>query len=188
MRKILAIGTFLTLALLGSVTGYSSISNTDSGVVPSMGEIKFITAHLNNLQRQSIQENREYCGYIGLDANDSFVASKPIRGKRGHCDAGPPPHWFEVIASYHTHGAHHRAYDSETPSSDDILADAEEGLDGYVSTPGGRLWFIDGYRETAYLICDSFCVNSDPDYDPSDHERIKDLYSLEDILNLEETD
>jgi hypothetical protein len=34
-----------------------------------------------------------------------------------------------------------------------MLGDMEEGVNGYVATPGGRFWYIDGDRGVATQIC-----------------------------------
>ena len=56
-------------------------------------------------------------------------------------------------------------------------ADFEEGTNGYVSTPGGRLWFVDGRAREASLICGPRCLTQDPFYVPD--RSVETSYTLE---------
>ena len=129
----------------------------------SAEEVAFAREFLGRLQAVSIRENREYCGYFAFDANGNRVATKPQRGRQDSCDAPEPPQGWDIFASYHTHGAFHVDADTEVPSEGDMLADADEGIDGYISTPGGRLWFIDTSRRKirARMLCGRNCLLSD---------------------------
>jgi hypothetical protein len=49
-----------------------------------------------------------------------------------------------IVASLHTHGAFKYVMPAECPSVVDVEACESEGINGYVSTSGGRLWFVDG--------------------------------------------
>ncbi|MEM7642430.1 MAG: DUF4329 domain-containing protein [Pseudomonadota bacterium] len=121
------------------------------------------------LQSNSFAENREFCGLIGRLPDGTFVASPARRGRMDSCTPRVARNWqpeAEIVASYHTHGAFDPEADSEIPSIDDILSDSEEGIDGYISTPGGRLWFVDGDRVEARLICDIGCLPADPAFRP----------------------
>lgn len=51
--------------------------------------------------------------------------------------------------------------DIEVPSLEDMIGDIEEGIDGYIETPGGRLWFNDARARRVTLLCGSECVASD---------------------------
>lgn len=148
-------------------------------------EIAFAKATLDALQNKSFDKNREYCGYIGLDAEDAYVASRPKKGRKGSCRPKGAAIGFRVLASYHTHGAFYEDYDSETPSSDDLLADIEEGVDGYVATPGGRVWFTNGTTEVAILLCGEDCITADPNYDPKDEPNIEPQYTLPELIALD---
>lgn len=98
---------------------------------------------LSDLQAQSFVLNREFCGYIGLDSAGILIASAATQGTLDSCLADDPPEIAVITASYHTHGAYSPDYINEVPSVDDFEADEAEGIDGYVATPGGRLWYID---------------------------------------------
>lgn len=117
---------------------------------------------LDALQPRSISEKREYCGYIGRDRNSHLVATPATAGDLTSCLADEPPPDLRITASYHTHGNYDPDQDSELPSYDDVLGDRDEGINGYLSTPGGRLWFIDGERGMATQVCSIGCLTADP--------------------------
>lgn len=130
----------------------------------------FAAAFFDNLQPVSIEDGVEYCGLFIRDAEGRFVASTPRRGEADSCqpedDPDDAPPGFEVLASYHTHGAYDRDADTEVPSWDDLDSDIEEEIDGYIATPGGRLWLNDAVAEKSILLCGEGCVVTDPDYRP----------------------
>ncbi|MDP5216234.1 DUF4329 domain-containing protein [Ruegeria sp. 2205SS24-7] len=143
---------------------------------------------LGELQAVSFAENREFCGFIGEDLDGQLVISDPRRGGTDSCRPEyPPGTYVQPLASFHTHAAHDLAVDSEIPSSSDIVADMEDGVDGYVATPGGRFWFIDGIEGTARLLCGPGCLPQDPRYDPEDGAPVGDFYTLQE-LDIRETE
>lgn len=145
----------------------------------SAAEISFIKSTLNALQPRSIAENREYCGYLGLDASGAFAVSPPKRGGLDGCMPNDPPAGLQLLASYHTHAAYQFEYDSETPSIDDLEADIAEGVDGYIATPGGRVWYNDALGRQAVLLCDINCITADPQFRPDPDFPIASLYSIQ---------
>jgi hypothetical protein len=147
-------------------------------------EIRFVSALLNQLQGRSFEGNREYCGFIGLDDDDRWVASRVIQGSTDECT----PEWpddFDPIASFHTHGGFDRGAYSEVPSVMDIEADEEDGVDGWVSTPGGRLWFIDTTDMVVSQICGIGCLMQDPKFVQGAQGRVEQSYTYEEMLALE---
>ncbi len=141
-------------------------------------EIEFVIEFFNELQPLSIAQNREYCGYFGLDENDNIVATKPTRGEEDSCYADDPPEDLFIFASYHTHGSFSVDADSELPSLEDLQADIAEGVDGYIATPGGRIWFLDNIEEKAILICGRNCTISDDRYDDDAYPPVQNEYDL----------
>lgn len=121
----------------------------------------FAVAHLDSIQQMSFDQGVEFCGYIGLDENEQFVATPPARGTRDSCDIPEPPATLDVWASYHTHGGYSFEMDSEVPSLDDLLGDIAEGVDGYIATPGGRVWLNVASDRSAVLLCGPGCVDAD---------------------------
>ena len=126
--------------------------------------VNFARAALADLQARSFGDNREYCGRIGIDGEGRLVASRTRKGRRDGCTPRQLPRGARALASFHTHAAFDPAADSEVPSPQDLDSDMAEGIDGFVATPGGRLWFNDGARGETRLICGPFCLPADPAY------------------------
>jgi hypothetical protein len=123
----------------------------------------FARDHLVDVQDLSIEAGVEYCGLYGYDPSGELVATPAIPGDPDSCDPGEDPAGFVAIASYHTHGSYSPDSDSEVPSVDDLAGDIDEQLYGYISTPGGRLWFNDWESEVATVI-DPGAIEPDPDF------------------------
>ena len=132
---------------------------------------RFAAAHFDRIQPRSITDGVEYCGLLGVDA-DGNLAATPARPDE-------EPDGFEVLASYHTHGAYDRDADTEVPSLDDLVSDIDEGIDGYIATPGGRLWLNDAEARQSFLLCGPGCIAADPDYRPCPAFPPGERYSLE---------
>lgn len=127
-------------------------------------EVAFMKAQLNAIQARSIAENREYCGYLGINPRGEYAISRPVRGRAASCGPERPPAGFRVIASWHTHAAYSPRYDNEVPSVQDVEGDFQEGINGYLATPGGRLWFVNNATRRAELLCGRNCLTSDPGF------------------------
>ncbi len=156
---------------------------TERAQAQNVAEIEFAKKTLNAIQAQSIEENREYCGYIGLSADGNFIATPPKKGRKASCFVKTIPDDITILASYHTHGGYSYDHDSELPSPDDIKADSEEGTDGYISTPGGRVWFTNTETGMATLLCGEACVISDPDYKADPTLPIKSSYQFSELID-----
>ena len=124
----------------------------------------FARSFLNSIQAQSIRDRAEYCGYFFVDALGQMQATPPIRGRLASCDMPAPQPGQGVFASYHTHGAYDFGYDNEVPSTIDLLSDFQFGIDGYVSTPGGRVWLVDYQTRSTQQVCGLRCVTSDSNF------------------------
>lgn len=121
------------------------------------GELRIAREVLTRLQPVSFEKKREYCGYIGYDAQGVMTASPPVMGTKDSC-AAPFPRNLAITASYHTHGDFDRGYFNEIPSDIDMEGDRRFYMNGYVSTPGGRLWFIDSQVMVARQVCGVACL------------------------------
>lgn len=170
----------IVLVLSCCVAGEPYVTTVRDSVPRTESEIEFAKSILNEAQRQSIAENKEVCGYIGIDEQGQYVVSKTSVGSRSSCLARDIDEDFQAIASFHTHGAYSVNYDSEIPSADDMLTDFDEGLDGYIATPGDRLWLVDLKSETARQICGAGCLLSDPAFE-SDVKLVPKTVSLDDL-------
>lgn len=139
----------------------------------------FATSVLNDLQPASITESREYCGYIFVTDEGQLAATQAARGGEDYCDLPFPAD--NTLASYHTHGGYSDEYDNEVPSVDDLLGDFEAKIDGYVGTPGGRVWLVDFETRSTRQLCGVRCIISDPDDDPEAAGFIRQSYTLEEL-------
>ena len=122
---------------------------------------RYAAAIFDRIQPRSIADDREFCGYIGVNGTGKLAATGPKRGRRDSCEPDEPPEDFKILASYHTHGAYTQEADTEVPSLEDLAGDIEEGIDGYIATPGGRLWLNDARLRRAFLLCGPGCVKRD---------------------------
>ncbi len=165
---------------------FSMLFFIPAAIAQDQNEIDFVIKFFDKLQPITIANEREYCGYFGLDENDNYIATEPTRGEEGSCFADEPPEDFAIFASYHTHGAFSFYADSELPSSTDLEADISEGVDGYISTPGGRIWFNDSVKEKAILLCGRNCTVSDDRYEKDANPPVRDEYDMELLLKRDE--
>ncbi len=139
---------------------------------------------LADLQPRSIKNNREYCGLLLRRADGTLISSKAYRGTKSRCRVRRIPSGAEVVASYHTHGAYLRGFDNEVPSLLDLEVEMDWAIDGYVSTPGGRFWHVDGRRGVVNLICGPGCMPSDPNFqdDAGTYGKIQTRYTLRELI------
>lgn len=121
-------------------------------------EVAVARAIFAAIQPVSLRDNVEYCGAIGRDRTGRLVASKATRGRIDSCLSADPANILIVTASYHTHGGYAPQYFNEIPSMDDVRGDLAEGIDGYVATPGGRIWFVDSSARRITQICGLGCL------------------------------
>jgi len=128
---------------------------------------------------------REHCGMIGRNQQGNLVTTKPRVGSAGSCQPKGLSRLrgkVEELASYHTHGAHDPRMDAEVPSLTDLRADEADGVIGFVSTPGGRLWVIEPEYDRVRLICGPGCLPVDANYDPRDTGRVRKSYTSEQLI------
>jgi hypothetical protein len=148
-------------------------------------EVALAKATLEALQATSFSANREYCGYIVIDANGDLMATPAVQGNIGDCEAAEPPEDSVPLASYHTHGAFEYDTPAEFPSVGDLEADEAEGVDGYISTPGGRLWYVDGVDQIASQLCGVGCLSQDPNFEAGLDGDLQISYTIDELRALE---
>ena len=148
-------------------------------------EVALAKATLDGLQQLSFDANREYCGYIVIDANGDLVATPAVQGNIGDCYANDPPEDSVPVASYHTHGAFEYDTPAEFPSVSDLEADEAEGVDGYISTPGGRFWYVDGDDQIASQLCSIGCLTQDPNFEAGLDGDLEVSYTIDELRTLE---
>lgn len=135
---------------------------------PSGAELAYVSSILAELQLRSFAENREYCGYVGRDRLGGLMQTPPVTGVEASCRLPFVPPGMTLLASFHTHGTYSPYYASEWPTTQDMARDASESLDGYISTPGGRLWHVDTDSMTVTQLCGRGCLPQDPRYVAAD--------------------
>lgn len=148
-------------------------------------EVALAKATLDALQQPSFDANREYCGYIVINADGALEATPAVKGNIGDCLANDPPEDSVPVASYHTHGAFEYDTPAEFPSVSDIEADEAEGVDGYISTPGGRFWYVDGVDLVASQLCGVGCLTQHPDFVPGLDGDLQISYTIDELRALE---
>ena len=152
-----------------------------SAAAQSREEVEFMTTFFTQLQPQSFQKQSEYCGFLGRDANGALRATLPRQGNRDSCSVEWPRD-MEVIASYHTHGTFDFAYHNELPSDVDMLSDRSLGVNGWIATPGGRLWFVDSGRMVAKQVCGVGCLPVAPGFYKAQAGEVSGGYTYEELL------
>ena len=141
-------------------------------------EVALARTVLTRLQALSFSKGREYCGYLGLTRDGTLVASVAVPGDMASCDA-PFPDDIAVVASYHTHGAFDAGYYNELPSTIDVDGDSDFFMNGYIATPGGRFWFVDGRNRTVHQICGTGCLPVAPGFRKGADGTIAEQYSYD---------
>ncbi len=167
------------------LTGLLLASTSPVVFAQTADELEIIQIVFEDLQLRSFQRNAEYCGYIGYQDGEELMVSVITPGDTTGCS----PVWpndFDPVASFHTHGGYDERSWSEIPSVDDIEADADEGVDGWVATPGGRLWFLDTEEMTIRLVCGLGCLPQDPRFERETEIIIDEFYTYEELIQLEE--
>ncbi len=185
--KINASGIAVALTLLASCNQIAPpvVIEPPANVVPAPPENldAYAKAFLNGIQPVSIAESREYCGFFVRTRDGKVQGTPPRAGTPDSCIAGFVPQ--NAIASYHTHGGYLPNYFNEIPSVDDALSAIDVALDDYVSTPGGRLWRVDGNTGNAEMLCGRSCLVDDPLYRTSPRNQRLDSLTLNELRALQ---
>ena len=163
---------------------YMNVKGTDGlvPVVPQSQVEAFARTELDKLQQASFEGDKELCGIIFETSEGELGASLPRDGDEASCDIA----YFDEpgmvpVASFHTHGRHSIRYDGEVPSLVDIESDVASGMDGYVATPGGRLWRINHETAVASLVCGPGCLTQDPAYRPCNGDPVEPRYTMPEL-------
>lgn len=164
----------LTLCLLIS----PAMAQEKGGRAVILAEHAFARQILSDIQERSISESREYCGYIAYDRAGELRATPAGPGSRAGCSIKAAPSHWRVVASYHSHGAWTREYDDEVPSTIDLRSDRNARTNGYISTPGGRIWFHDHQTGIAGQLCGLGCLYQDPNFTSSGSAPVLQFYTL----------
>jgi hypothetical protein len=144
--------------------GYSDLGAPVVEATASGDELAFVSQVLADLQFRSFATEREHCGYLGLDGQGRWMTSPISVGEEAACPLPRVPGGMRVVASFHTHSTYSPLYASEWPTTQDVATDRASNIDGYISTPGGRLWHVDTDTMTVRQVCGPGCLPQDPDY------------------------
>lgn len=153
--------------------------------LPDPQEVALVKDRLAPLQLLSFATELEYCGYFGRlpDGRPSFTEIQ--RGGHDGCTPVVTDDGLRLVASLHTHGAYSENVPAEFPTVLDMDSDRREGVNGYIGTPGGRLWFIDSRARVAVQLCGLRCLPQDPDFHAGDDGAIASRYDYADLKRLE---
>jgi hypothetical protein len=148
---------------------------------PAQGaqETAFVMGLMESMNALSVRFNREVCGYILRHPNGAYSSTKVSWGGHASCASLPVRDGMDVVSSWHTHAAWARSYDGEVPSIQDVEGDMRLGVNGWVGTPGGRLWFVDGQSGTMRQVCGRSCLPVDPGFVPEEHGPVGETYTLD---------
>ncbi len=145
-------------------------------------ELAFVKAIFAEIQPRSIALNREICGYIGLNRLGRLVHTRHNIGEEASCRLPNWPLKMTVLASYHTHSTYSEEFLSELPSDLDLRSDLANDIDGYIATPGGRLWYVDTDALRVTQICAIGCLYQDPNFRAGPKGTVRESYSFDDIF------
>lgn len=170
----------MRLSLIATGIALSHVATL--GMAQSQAEENLMRTTLGALNLRSFETGIEYCGYVGFTASGALAVSPPAAGDDSSCLPDAPSNLELPVASYHTHANFSTEYSGEVPSADDMEGDEEEGVDGWVATPGGRLWYIDTDRMETVQVCGLGCLPQDPDFIEGDDGVIKEFYTYDDLV------
>ncbi|WP_342075938.1 DUF4329 domain-containing protein [Yoonia sp. SS1-5] len=180
--RLAGLAMLAATALTACVAPQAAPAPPPAAVVPATDIDQFAQRFLDQLQPLSISQGREYCGNFIKRVDGTLAATPPVRGTADGCA-------YQVaetaVATYHTHGRYLPNYLNEIPSSVDITSARAFLLDDYVSTPGGRLWRIDGQTGVADLICGARCVTTDPMFVPGRNDPRATRYTVAELRRIE---
>ncbi len=174
-RKRLSGARLLALALAGAA------ALVTPSIAQDAAELAVARETLERLQSASFRKRKEYCGFIGYLADGTLTATRALEGTHDGCNMDLPDN-MAVVASYHTHGGFDEDYFGEIPSDIDIEGDAELRINGYVATPGGRLWFVDTVLMEVRQVCGIGCLAMAPGFYKGTNGTIAERYSYEALL------
>lgn len=167
MRKMIAV---VALLVFPNMTSAQSAEETE-----------FMIALMHSMNPASIRNNREICGHVVRGPNGRITSTKVSWGGEASCASLPVPEQYEVLSSWHTHAAWAPNYDNEVPSTVDVEGDLSRGINGWVGTPGGRLWFINGQTGDMYQVCEEDCLPADPNLQMDGNGPVAKSYTLEEL-------
>jgi Domain of unknown function (DUF4329) len=178
--------TSLLNALPVLLAGLSASPCAAQNNTPDESEVQAVLERFAPIQMLSFAAGFEYCGYLVRTPQSALAFTEIVRGGADGCTPLAPPTDVMLIASIHTHGAYDPLVPAEFPTVMDIDSDHREGVNGYIATPGGRLWYVDSSALTVHQLCNSGCLPQDPEFQPGDDGIIALTYTRQELLELEQ--
>lgn len=145
----------------------------------SAAETAYVLALMRGMNQLSVRFDREVCGFVLRDAEGRYASTKVSWGGHASCASLPLGPGVVAVSSWHTHAAFAQDYDGEVPSIQDVEGDMAMGVNGWVATPGGRLWFVDGRTGDLRQVCGRGCLPSDPGFVPEIYGAVPEDFSLD---------
>lgn len=139
---------------------------------------------LKDLNAHSISVDLEYCGFLYYDLDGELKATKAEKGRPASCLPKLPEGDVRIVASYHTHAAFDAMSFNEYPSEQDMEGDFSNRQNGYIATPGGRLWFVERRKFAARVICGYRCLPYDRRYRETRLNRPRERVTLDDLARI----
>lgn len=136
-----------------------------------------VRAALVAAQAASFAAGVEHCGLVVRAANGRIIVTPARPGDEASCAPRRAKAGTQILASFHTHGRYDRRYHNEVPSLRDVKSNMKSRTHGFLATPGGRFWHIDGMTGHVRLLCGAGCLPSDPDFPPNAERPIDGQYS-----------
>ena len=169
----------LISSTLASVATAAALLISPAAQAQDARETQFMMGLMESMNQLSVRFNREVCGFILQDAQGNYSSTKVSWGGEASCASTSLGSGARAVSSWHTHAAWGLGYDGEVPSIQDVEGDMRFGVNGWVATPGGRLWFVDGTTGAMNQICGRDCLPVDPNFYPQEHGPVANNYSLD---------
>ncbi len=114
-------------------------------------------AALAGINPSSVRESVEYGGAVYRNPDGTFSHADPVRGGPHSVAFNPHaivPAGTQATAAYHTHGSNDPGFLNEFFSPQDIVFFVVNGVDGYLGTPAGRMFYYQRARDTVFQLVD----------------------------------
>lgn len=167
------------LSKLAATLAATLVLSSTTAQAQDAQELQFVQGLMESMNQLSVRFNREVCGFILQDAEGTFTSTKASWGGEASCASMPLEAGQRAVSSWHTHAAWGLGYDGEVPSIQDVEGDMRFGVNGWVGTPGGRLWYVDGTTGTMIQACGRDCLPVDPNFFPEEHGPVAETYTLD---------
>lgn len=164
---------------LASLVAAAVMAMAPAAKAQDAAEFEFVRGLMESMNQLSVRFNREVCGFILQDGEGNYSSTKASWGGEASCASMPLEPGQRAVSSWHTHAAWGLGYDGEVPSIQDVEGDMRFGVNGWVGTPGGRLWYVDGTTGTMTQACGRDCLPVDPNFFPEEHGPVAETYTLD---------